>query len=536
MKRFITKKRAIFVSAMAFVLVVSLIIPFVSSAKMVDVYTKSSENEHLPLDWVTIYSPDSPGYRPTGKMVSQAAGSYSIETNSWGSWFAADATHFVCTKAPFNTGEESVLTIQATFDSIFNYKQFGIMVRKSLDADSESCWLNFDADRVRIDYREKKAEDCTWAKTNYKVDTSKKIHVKVVIQKKRGIVEFYNQLGDSIADDKWQKLTSKSISFLKSSSEFYVGVCVAAEAESQTTTATFSNFSVNLQAPEGYKIEDGTDDDGENTKPSEPEVDLPEDLAAAGDALLYETFTDGDIFPAEDKISISNPLWTVRTGEPEIALDESKKNRYLLVNIGSDPVFMETGDMEWTDYSMQAEFTFPEDTMPEEMNRVEFLVRERSAYVGGLGYYGVALYNKYKDGFLEGQYLVLETKQGITKSWTDTTNSLILKEVKIADQSMISYGTTHTIKVEVFDNTIKVYLDDLTNPMIDYTDTRTGSSRVQDPHLMGGIGLLITEASVKIDNIVVRKLYDPLGGDYDNMIMGDYDQPIPEWIEKDYMK
>lgn len=528
------KKRTIIGGALALVLVVALILPFVSHAKMVDVYTKSSESEHLTLDWVTIYGPKSRGSLPSGQMVSQGGGSYTIETNSWGSWFESDNMHFACTNAPFNTGKESVLTINTTFDSVLNFKQFGIMVRKSLDAESESCWLNFDSDRVRIDYREAKTAMCDWARNSYKVDTSQKVHMKVVIQKERGIVEFYVQIGGNIEDENWQKLTSKSLSFLKTSSELYVGVGVATEDASVFANVTFSNFSVNLQAPEGYKIEDEPTPGGDD-KPSEPEVELPDDLAAAGDALLYETFTDGNLFPAEEAVSITNPLWKVRSGEAVVKLDEAKKNRYLFVDVGSDPLFMETGDMEWTDYSMRAEFTFPEDTMPEETNRVEFLVRQRSAYVGGLGYYGVALYNKYNQGFLEGQYLMLETKQGATKSWTDTTNSVILQEVKIADKSMLSFGTIHTIKIDVFDNTIKVYLDDQTSPMIDYTDTRSGGSRVQDPHLMGGIGLSIMKASVEIDNIVVRKLYDPLGGDYDNMIMGDYDQPIPEWIEKDYM-
>lgn len=541
LKRFFAKKRNILCSTLVLAVAVALVIPFVSSAKMVDVYTKSSAEEHLMLDWVELYGPKSQGYRPTGEMVSQMAGVYSIKTNSWGSWYDSDAAHYACTAAPFNAGSKSVLTVQATFDSLFDYKQFGIMIRKSLDADSESVWLNLDVSRARIDYRDEKAGQCNWAKINYNTDISKKVHVKAVIQKDRGIAELYIQYGDTVDEANWNKLMSKSFRWLKKTTNLYAGICVSAEPDAQhMAEVTFSNFSVNLQAPEGYTIEDGSGSGGdggdEGEKPSEPTEKLPDDLAAAGDALLYETFTDGNLYPTEEQQSVTNPLWTVRTGEAVVKLDEAKKNRYLAVEIDSDPLFVETGDMKWTDYSMQAEFSFPEDTIKEEDNRVEFLVRERSAYVGGLGYYGVTLYNKFVDGFLDGQYLMLESKNGLTSSWTGTKNSIIFVEKKLANADMISLGTTHTIKVDVFDNTITVYLDDMSAPIIEYTDTRVGGSRVQDPHLLGGIGLMVMKASVNIDNIVVRKLYDPLGGDYDNQIMGAYDQPIPEWIEKDYMK
>lgn len=106
---------------------------------------------------------------------------------------------------------------------------------------------------------------------------------------------------------------------------------------------------------------------------------------------------------------------------------------------------------------------------------------------------------------------------------------------------MIAADVTLTIRVDTFDNKIDVYFDG--EHLISWGDTdrqnvSADSSAIfketQYPNLVGCVGFYTKSISAVVDNLVVTKLNDPIGGDYDNQIGGMFDEPIPDYIRERY--
>ena len=106
------------------------------------------------------------------------------------------------------------------------------------------------------------------------------------------------------------------------------------------------------------------------------------------------------------------------------------------------------------------------------------------------------------------------------------------KKVSVAKTVPLNYiskgfaGTKHTVRIDALDNVITVYIDDMTTPILEYTDENSATFKGN-----GGIGFYSDSACVSVDNIVVRKLDDPVGGDYDNKINGNFNKQIPNYVK-----
>lgn len=526
-------------TVIASVLVVCVIVPlcfsFASHAELVEVY-KTTNPE---LQFINIYGPGSGmmgKYAPSNesKIISQGNDVYKMQSNAWSLWDTADSVSYAYTKSAFNTGEGTIMTVQFTLDDWDASHEIGLNIRRSLDAGSPSVAASYRADEAYMLSRVEENAPYTFNKkavtTNF---GTKKLHLRMVMDKTKGRISSYYKLGGNIEnEDDWTALSSKTCRFIMECKELYTGVFLASADEAKMSVGEFSNFTVRLQAPKGYQIEsdDGTGEDKPNT---EPEVTLPEDFKAPEDALLYETFSDGKLFPVNGSdISVTNPLWTVRKGLATVKVNESETNRALLTVSADDDLMMTAGDMTWTDYSAQMDLIFTKDTIETDENRVELLFRHRSAVIGGSADYSVAFVNKVSDSEFAGQYLQLRWRGG--ENTFIPKNPTVLAEVCLSRDSMLTFGEKHTIKVEGIDNVLKVYFDDMTTPILSYVDTNTSRGANKDPHLQGCIGLVVTNSCVEIDNILVRKINDPLGGDYDNEIMGNYDEPIPDWLAHEY--
>ena len=77
--------------------------------------------------------------------------------------------------------------------------------------------------------------------------------------------------------------------------------------------------------------------------------------------------------------------------------------------------------------------------------------------------------------------------------------------------------------MDCFDNRITVKFDD--NQVIDYYD-----ESVSYICSVGNVGLEFYQVYGYVDNIIVRKLEDEFGGDYDNKIGGNWNDPIPNYV------
>lgn len=527
------KRLPLVIAVLVLCMIVPVIFSFTSSAEMVDVYTTATPE----LEWINIYGDlNEFGEAPSdaSRMLFQEDGEYRMQTDAYAMWSANDSVSYAYVKSPFNAGNESVMTIKMTVQS-WDGTEIGIAVRESLDPGSPAVLFSYRAGAVYGLIR--KTQDATYSHNLMNATTpfgEEPMHLKVVVDKNKGrITGYYKINGDISSDEGWTPISTKSAGFVKNCTNLYTGIALSHYPEGELGTAYCNNFSVNLRAPEGYAIEeDGSG--GEESPEETPEIELPEDLAAAGDAQLYETFTDGNLLPEESEINLANPLWTVRAGDPVVQVNESETNRYLMVWSTDEPLMMTAGDMEWTDYSVQMDVTFPQDVLISETNQVELLLRHRSAVVGGSADYSVRFINTLDKvtGNCTGQYLQL-LYRGCQNSFIPASQTK-LAEVCLSTNGMIDLDVAHTIKVDVVDNTFSVYLDDMSTPLMTAVDTNPGGGFKKDPNLTGCIGLVIQNATVQIDNILVRKLNDPMGGDYDNHIMGNYDEPIPDWIAENY--
>lgn len=533
MKKWNKKIVALIASFMAVCIVVPICFSFTSSAELVEVY-KTTDPE---LEFINIYEGGSSAagkYAPSDecKIISHENGIYKMQSNSWALWDTSDAVSYAYIKSDFNTGEGTIMTVQFTVDD-WNGTEIGLNVRKSLDATSESVAATYRAGLSYMLNRVEENTQYTYAKKSVETDFGNvPMHLRMVMDKTKGrISSFYKIGGDIDSEDDWKPLSSKTCNFIKSCKVLYTGIILSTADKNLMAVGECSNFSVRLQAPEGYVIEGDEDTDDDKTE-IEPDVTLPEDFEGPQDALLYETFSDGNLFPDEKSVTIANPLWTVRKGTANVKVNESETNRALLTASADAELMMTAGDMTWTDYSVQMDVQFTEDAIETDENRIELLFRHRSAVIGGSGDYSVAIVSKVSDGEFAGQYLQLRWRGG--ENTFIPRNPTVLTEVCLSEQRMLTLGETHTVKVEAVDNIFKIYFNDMTTPILSYTDTNTGMGANKDPHLQGCIGLVVINSYVQIDNLVVRDIIDPMGGDYDNEIMGNYDEPIPDWLADEY--
>lgn len=526
MKIKMNSKKALLMAATAVLIIALLIANTIgASADMVDVYT----NANPTLTMENIWSEDCIGYKSDGVILSQNDGIYKIKSNGYNMWYQADGLDYAYIASKFNTGKGTVMTIKTTVTK-FDGKEIGIVARQSLSSDSPEVMVSLRTDGSYAIFRTDKHVDCDHRLLTQEMPFgTQPIHLKLELDKtKARAVGSFKIGGDINSEDGWSSVFSITLSFLKTSTSLYTGIVSTTGIQNKYADVEFQGFSINLKAPEGY-VEEAESGGGET--PSEPEIVLPKDMEAPGDAMLYETFTDGNLFPEDEKISIANPKWTLRKGAPVFEVDAAQTNRYVSFYPADDTLMMTAGDMSWTDYSTQFDVTFPPDTLLADQNSVALLIRHRSAILGGSSDYFVRLINKISDGNFTGQYLQLCYRPG--ENTFIPKNPVILKEVMLSQTGMIALGKAHTIRVDAVDNVFNVYLDG--ECKISYTDDNSLHKK-SDPNLFGCVGLCVQKGTIQVDNLLVRKLNDPLGGNYDNEIMGNYDQPIPDWLQDRYGK
>lgn len=536
MKIGLKQKKTLLVAGTALLLIICLLIPAAvgASADMVNVY--KLENPELTMENI---GSDKAFWKPSGHILEQKDGYYKMDFNGWAFWSANDSIDFAYVKTPFNTGRGSILAIETTVTSWpgIGSGSAGIHVRNGLADDDVGIYLCQRPGNIYFMYRKTKGVSVNQG-IHLQVNDQYPTSFRIELNKTKNNATGYYKVGDG----KW--VTVGNIPY-QSTSQVYVGLAAHSVSVDKYDVMECRGFTVQLDAPEGYEIEDDTSSgDTGSTESQEPELTLPEDLPAPGDALLYETFTDGNLFPAADQATVSNPAWTVREGTPNLLVDDAQTNRYLALNASDNPLMMTAGDMHWTDYSAQVDITFPSaDITQYESNYFNLLFRHKTVVIGGSSDYAVSLVNKFQNNDLIGQYLQLN--YGVSRSTFTPTGSkgtyTTLKEVMLVQGGMVAADQAHTLRVDAVDNTIKVYFDgelmltwdDTDRAAVDADATAVRYEKNR-PHLLGCVGLYATGISAQVDNLIVRKLPDPIGGDYDNQIGGGFDQPVPDYIKERY--
>ena len=465
--------------------------------------------------------------------LEQGGGKYTLKTNSFAAWFSEDSVDFGYKPVKFNYGKEGVLTIEVNLQSWngkSNTASAGIMLRSSLENNAACLFLHWRPQGGMVLYRMKQGVAFSRDSKIYSI-ASTPVGFKAVLTGSKVTCYYRTKL-----DGPWVQ-TNASVPFQFTGDTVYAGIAAHSSDESDLATAVFDGLHIKTEVPEDYDFPEDPDDPDKPEGPDKPEEpELPEDLPLTEDILLKETFTDKDLFNLPT--APNNPLWHRYGEDSDIRTTPDYTNRYLSLYYTEDQYYT-AGDQQWTDYSVSMDVTFPEDSSENESNTFKLLLRHQNIASYGYNDYAVIFTTAGTEGARYGK-IQLGTRYLARNSIVNTSHT-VLQEISLNDEAYSNIfsrtlpsgeeqtnvyfdGRTHKLRADCFDNVITVYIDGI--KIFEYTDTDSVKM-----HAVGSIGFGVNKGNVYIDNVTVRKLNDPVGGDLDNKIKGNWDLPIPDYIQ-----
>lgn len=451
--------------------------------------------------------------------LEKSGNNYILKSNGNAQWGNTDSLSMGYKHVKFNYSKKVQLTVETTmtsFDGFQTNAGAGLMIRSGTNPESACIMIHYRPNYVIATYRMMDGKDSKQGKT-LTADTSGMYPVtfKAVVIKGESKVYTYYKIKNG------EYVEFASIPFVYAN-DLYIGISGYSQLESHTATAVFSSFGYKLEGPDDYKVvDDNTSSDSSSSGSSSSSDIYPEDYPVSADTLMYESFTDGSMTNnnGDKQNDITNPIWDIwDTAEDsiEIKSNENKANRYLSEYMLSHR-FYTVGDQSWTDYNMSADFRFTREYSKDEANNLVFMIRHTDIDQYGHQFYYVS-FQKYNKKNVLAIGLVDSAK-------FPYNNMTIIPETVVEFDYLSSdfIDKWHTIDISAFDNVITVSVDG--TELTKYTDN-SALCKTE-----GNIGLMTDMAAVDIDNIRVTKLEDLLGGDYDNRIGGNWDQPMPKYLE-----
>ncbi len=465
---------------------------------------------------------------PSKGELKQENGEYVLTSNGYAQWFNFDGLGFAYKEVYFNYGRHAKLTFEGTlvsFDGEVAQSGAGLMLRSSLQPSAATLMMHIRPEYCMATYRradngESKIAQPQLHATQAAIQAMLPISFKIELQ--AGTATYYYKAAGT---DAWSK--AYSVPFEYNGETVFIGLSAYSQKESHMSTSVWKDFSYQVEAPKG------TEPGGGGAEvPTEAPVVLPPDTPIVSeDILLRETFTDGSLaeYNNPDLIETAdNPIWDVKGSGYEIKTNSEQTNRYLALEYADPETAFFAGSRDWTDYRYQMKLTFTDATTLTETNDVHFYVRHTD-----YAHYG---YENYTVSFLsykEGNEIVrgVQISSRISGNYNGAGNiPLVRKEFDY----LADLGTEHTLAIDAFDNTVTVYWDgeellsftDMGDDSKEFLETSNGTG--YEVKTTGRVGFNATGANITIDDIFVYKLEDPLGGDYDNIIGGNWDKPIPE--------
>lgn len=471
---------------------------------------------------------------------------YNISSNTFVAWYAEDDIAFAYNQ--FNIGENSSDTLDYSmrvhsqksisegYNTIHQNASVGIMMRDSLMGNGAMVFLHIRPQAIMIVYRMMSGDQNSQA-----IYTSipEQYPVELRLERKGKLFTGYYR---TVGADKWIKVGSCTALF---QGPTYAGIATHSCQQEVITQSVVTDVNIkgNGTWTKGDSPSSGSDSSSGTSSGDTSSIEPgPEDAPIDSNVLLKETFSDGTLKTPESndgvfetvevaegskkvkKRVLTNPVWQNPSCENIVTLPDG--NRVLFKDYADGYDFI--GDTKWTDYKASLDVQFTEFCNMQVDNKFEFFVRHLSQEMYGCFDYGIRIENYnvtsssgniiYDDlgNRLRGMRIVLERRQ---RSRYDGTGT-VLETYNI--DNIMGDGLFHNISVSAVDNHLIIYFDG--REAIDYTDENYLNC------LTGGIGIITANTSVYIDNIVVEKIEDPLGGDYDNYIGGRFNEPAPEYI------
>jgi len=168
----------------------------------------------------------------------------------------------------------------------------------------------------------------------------------------------------------------------------------------------------------------------------------------------------------------------------------------------------------WTDYTTSANLTFPTNYSTTAANTVQLWGRYSSIAQYGICNYGIILTTV--GGVKKLQIATRSEKTAYNAPYTVLTETTL--------DYLSGAGTAKTLRVDIVDNRILVYWNG------QFVLGCADNSRLMN--LKGSVGLYINDCTVTLDNLVVKQLVDPIGGDYDNEIGGNFNSAVPSFLQE----
>ncbi len=452
-------------------------------------------------------------YTPDAKF-EQGNGTYSMETNAFAIWGAADDCTYMYREYEIGNKATDKLTVivdltdfHGTAGGKHENASAGLMIRDDLDPGAPSLFFHSRTIGLYNIWRTDKDGGSGYAQ----LSLSESYPIKLKIEKVGNKYTAYYMLKGTNA---WSQ---HSIKYLNLTGTIYVGITVHASDKAKPVFAEFKNLTITGEGTPDVPMEDVG---GGATEPPVVGEGIPwEDAPYNKDTtLLYETFTNGSMTIGEE--TVDNPIWD--TEFPNIVLTEDGDRKWYRDHITS---FDHIGSPDWTDYTTSMEVAF-DDMEQDTRADGNFVLYARHSVVHSLGHtaYGVRMYAK-TVGEETTYHMDLVKRMRNNKS---TTHRKTIESKEIED----FFGDgPHNIEIRTFDNRITVWYDGV--EMFDYYDM--GGTYDRDPlgafvAAKGNIGIYSKDFGVTVDNIVVTKLDDPHGGDYDNSIASNWDEDIPDYV------
>lgn len=518
-------------------------------------------------------------------------GSYHMNTNAYCVWVKDDDVAFAYKEYPVgNTGTDYVeaeVTIprkatstgknsSSTKNELHQNSSIGIMIRSSLDPQAAETFVHLRGSNVLVVYRTNTGDT---TKVQY-TGMSLTFPCKLKLRKAGNQVTLYYQSGKSDF-----KKFNYPVAF-GDTGPLYVGLAAHSCDAETYIDADFKDFKVKGS---GSWTSDGS---GEDNTPSKTESVYTEvDTPVASDTLMRETFTANDLTERK-KASVTAPIWNYKQAP---TIENLNGNMVWHRNFVDEANYAGAELGTWYDYEVSAKVQFTENCDPDPdnaQNMFALLARHtENLYYGACDYavvirngYNLSLQKRiYKNNTYEeikdisaydasiqlGETVNLRDLEG-NEYYPDVTEYFLTSDKAVnskktyysysksmgyslvaepKDSEIATYyeaktvkgtenkwtclgdGEFHELKIRVFDNIITGYWDG--QEVIKYVDDNpvTYRNTFTIVHTKGEIGIVTFETDCYVDDILVTKLEDPLGGDYDNFIEGNWNQAIPEYLE-----
>ncbi len=499
------------------------------------------------------YQPGDTYTTPNGDTRTLAENEYAIKTDATVTWYARDDLGFMYYKTPCGGTKDDKLecTVVLDKDSICGPDGQGISenatmalhLRMGLGESAPHIFFGIRQGKyLHMIYRTKKGAMALEKVFDWNYDFTGKVKIGV---RKEG-TRIY--IGAQYLDGKYKQdemVWNEIPITIPGNENWYVGVAGYSCGRSGVYMyGEFQDFQVSGQGT--LETGDGGDDD--------PTEVIDPDPAITDDILLQETFSSKDLFPLKPKAD--NPYWTADLMDTPkfVNLDGN-----VVYNLTGEPECLYSGNNDWSDYTTSMDFMYVKNECQpnsnSNYNANVLTLHARSLLMPVYGYFGVCVvvkpFTEYEKDEKTGQEILGDDGKPIVKS--ETTKISLKLEGQIERQSYDNAGgiygtelasvtlqgdmtqdeTWHKLELRTFDNVFTVYFDgEQIMQSTQDTEKLSVDAGKGYPITMGRIGVGIAETSVYIDNITVRKIEDEFGGDYDNMLRGNWNRPIPQYIQE----